>query len=150
MADLLINGKDAFEKYGVRMGDGFLDALWELAPLKEYITNDNSLEDGVQYDKKIPKINERTLTLVFTIEGNTKEDFLTKKRNFQTILYSGNVKISVPSDSDCTYQLKYKSGVSYAQNIQRTFCKIAAKFTESVPTQTARHIMDEDDSVEIV
>ena len=27
MAELIINGKDAFTEWGIRMGDGFLDTL---------------------------------------------------------------------------------------------------------------------------
>ncbi len=149
MADLLINGKDAFTEWGVRMGDGFLDALWELAPMKEYITNSSTLEDGVQYEKTAPKVNERNVSLVFTIEGDSKSDFVTKKKAFQGVLYGGDVSISVPSDSDNVYHLKYKSGVSYAQNIGRTFCKFSAKFTEPVPTDAGRVEEPEDESIVI-
>ena len=149
-ADLVINGKNAFTEWGVRMGDNFIDALWEMAPMKAYITNDKSLEDGVQYEKTKPKINERTVSLTFTIEGSSKEDFLAKKRAFEAVLYDADVAICVPSDSENVYHLKYKSGVSYAQNFQRTFCKLAAKFTEPVPTVDGRVEEPVDDVVELV
>ncbi len=149
MADLLINGKNALSEWGVRMGDGFLDALWELAPLKDYITNDSTLEDGVQYENRIPKVNERNVSLTFTIEGSSKSDFLNKKKAFQAELYGGDVAICVPSDSDNVYHLKYKSGVSYAQNLTRTFCKVAAKFTEPKPTPAGRVENPSDDVVMI-
>lgn len=147
MADLLINGINAYTQWGVRMGDGFMDALWELAPMKEYITNESTLEDGVQYQQTNPKVNERNVSLAFTIEGSSKADFLEKKKAFQAVLYGGDVAICVPSDSDNVYHLKYKSGVSYAQNLLRTFCKLAAKFTEPKPTNAGRVQSPDDDEV---
>lgn len=35
--DLIINGKDAFITWGVRMGDGFLDAIDGFNEMKDYI-----------------------------------------------------------------------------------------------------------------
>ena len=46
MIDLLINSKDAYVTWGVRMGDGFLDALGASAPMKEFIENKSRLEHG--------------------------------------------------------------------------------------------------------
>ena len=70
MAELLINGKNAFTEWGVRMGEDFLDTLNGYYTLKEYITNNDRTQDGVQY-VGIPKVNERNMTLNFTIEGNS-------------------------------------------------------------------------------
>ena len=148
-ADLVINGLDAFTTWGVRMGDNFLDALSELAPMKEYITNSSTLEDGVQYERANPKLNERNVTLSFTIEGSSRSDFLAKKRAFQAVLYGGDVAICVPLDSSSVYHLKYKNGVSYAQNIGRTFCKMSVKFTEPKPTEAGRVENPENDVIEI-
>lgn len=148
-ADLVINGQDAFTTWGVRMGDNFLDALSELAPMKEYITNSSTLEDGVQYERANPKLNERNVTLTFTIEGSSRSDFLAKKRAFQKVLYGGDVAICVPDDSSSVYHLKYKSGVSYAQNIMRTFCKMSAKFTEPKPTDAGRVEYPASDVIEV-
>ena len=135
MADLLINGKDAYAIYGVRMGDDFLDALGASAPLKGYVTNDNRLENGVRYSETAPKIDERSVTLIFTIEGSDHTDFLTKKKAFYNLLYAGGVDICVPSDSSDVYHLKYTgTSVTYAQNLERTFAKISASFKEPDPT----------------
>ncbi|HAT61078.1 MAG TPA: hypothetical protein DCS83_00820 [Prevotella sp.] len=135
MADLLINGKDAYATYGVRMGDSFLDVLQTSAPLKDYVTTDNRLENGVRYAKTTPKINERSLTLVFTIEGSTPSDFLTKKKAFENVLYAGDVSISVPLDGSDIYHLKYTGvSVTFARNIERTFAKMTASFKEPDPT----------------
>lgn len=39
MTDLLINEKDAFATWGVRMGEGFLDVIGASAPMKDFIEN---------------------------------------------------------------------------------------------------------------
>ena len=135
MADLLINGKDAYATYGVRMGDGFLDALGTPAPLKSYVTNDNRLDNGVRYSDTAPKIDERSVTLVFTIEGSSPSDFRTKKKAFESALYAGDVSISVPLDGSDVYHLKYTGvSVTFARNIERTFAKMTASFKEPDPT----------------
>ena len=40
--DLFINGKDAFSTWGVRMGDGFLDAIDGFNQMKDYIENEST------------------------------------------------------------------------------------------------------------
>lgn len=134
MADLLINSVDAYKTYGVRMGDEFLDAIQAEAPMKGYTTNDNRLENGVRYGST-PKIDERSVNLMFTIEGNSPADFKAKKKAFDAILYAGDVTICVPADSDDIYHLKYTgASVTFARNIARTFAKISVSFKEPDPT----------------
>ena len=43
MVDLLINNKDAFATWGVRMGDGFIEAIYSPLPMKEIIENKSRL-----------------------------------------------------------------------------------------------------------
>lgn len=79
--ELKINKYSVYDTFGVRMGDGFLDALTEPLTLKENIENESRLEHG----KRIivdanPKIASRELLLDFTITGSSKEDFLQKKK----------------------------------------------------------------------
>ena len=84
MAELIINGKDAFTEWGIRMGDGFLDTLNGYFPMKEYITNNDRTQDGVQY-VGTPKVNERSLVLNFTMEGRGCGRFQRKEQS----LYRG-------------------------------------------------------------
>ena len=44
--DLFINGKDAWGTWGVRMGDGFLDAIDGFNEMKDYIEDESRLEHG--------------------------------------------------------------------------------------------------------
>lgn len=138
IGELFINGKDAYMEWGVNMGDKFLDALGEKAGKKEYITNDNKLKDGIEYCDAVPKANERQLTLTFTITGSSPSDFTAKKDAFFDELDKGDVSIKVPDDSAKVYHLKFKDSTgSYAQTIERTFCKVGIKFVEPNPRNRA-------------
>lgn len=134
MADLIINGKDALKTWGVRMGDGFIDAIGAPSTMKDSVSNKSRLEHGTRYDDSTPKLEERDLTLTVTIKGNDKEDFKQKKKSFFEELYAVKLDISVPADSDEIYHLRYTGkSVTYNQNISRTFAKIAVKFNEPNP-----------------
>lgn len=132
--DLLINGKDAYAFLGVRMGEGFLDVLGASSPMKEFIENKSRLEHGKRVIINDPKIDEREITLSFTIEGNSQSDYQAKKKAFFEELYKGVVDIQVPANSNEIYHLIYLGkSVAYAQSLDQTFGKISAKFNEPNP-----------------
>ena len=134
IGELFINGKDAYKEWGVNMDDKFLDALGEKAGKKDYITNNDRTRDGIEYCSIIPKSNERQLTLMFTITGSSPSDFTAKKDAFFDELDKGDVSIKVPADSAKVYHLKFKDSTGgYAQNTERTFCKLGVKFIEPNP-----------------
>lgn len=134
MADLLINGKDALQVWGVRMGDGFLDAIYSPSPLKEFIANKSRLENGKRVIHGNPKIDERDVTLTFNVEGASQTDYLTKYKAFKTELEKGKVEIRVPELGEEIYRLTYQKSVTFAMNASRTFSKISCKFNESNPS----------------
>lgn len=134
MSDLLINTQDAYITWGVRMGEGFLDVLGASSPMKEFIENKSRLEHGKRVIINDPKIDEREITLSFTIEGNSQSDYQAKKKAFFEELYKGVVDIQVPANSNEIYHLIYLGkSVAYAQSLDQTFGKISAKFNEPNP-----------------
>lgn len=134
MSDLLINTQDAYTTWGVRMGEGFLDVLGASSPMKEFIENKSRLEHGKRVIINDPKIDEREITLSFTIEGNSQSDYQAKKKAFFEELYKGVVDIQVPANSNEIYHLIYLGkSVAYAQSFDQTFGKISAKFSEPNP-----------------
>lgn len=134
MKELLVNGKDAYSTWGIRMGGGFLDAIGASSPMKEFIENKSRLEHGKQVIITNPKLDEREITLSFTIEGNSQSDYQTKKTAFFEELYKGAVDIQVPANNSDVYHLIYLGkSVTYAQGIDRTFGKLSAKFCEPNP-----------------
>ena len=133
MNELLINGENAYTTWGVRMGEGFLDVIGASAPMKDFIENKSRLEHGKRVINN-PKVDEREITLSFTIEGNSQSDYQAKKKAFFDELYKGVVDIQVPANSNEIYHLIYLGkSVAYAQSLNRTFGKISAKFNEPNP-----------------
>lgn len=140
LPELRINGSDVvYQTYGVRMGDGFIDALTEPLSLKDFIENESRLEHGTRVVVGAsPKCQARELTLDFTIEGSSPADFLAKKNAFLSLMYAGSVEIQVPRESPDTYRLVYLGkGATYSVNPQRTFCHIVLKFKEPNPADRA-------------
>lgn len=133
MSDLLINTQDAYTTWGVRMGEGFLDVLGASSPMKEFIENKSRLEHGKRVIINDPKIDEREITLSFTIEGNSQSDYQAKKKAFFEELYKGVVDIQVPANSNEIYHLIYLGkSVAYAQSFDQTFGKFQPSLTSQI------------------
>lgn len=136
MPEIRINGRDtAFEDWGLRMGDDFLNILTEPLSLKSPIENTSRLEHGKRVVlADVPKVASRDITLSFTIEGDTPEDFIKKKNDFFAEMYKGYVDIQIPQLGNEIYHLIYTGySADYGMNTQRTFCHFVLKFTEPNP-----------------
>lgn len=132
--ELIINGKDAYTEWGVRMGDGFLDALDGFLPLKALVENESRLEHGKHVDTGNAMVDSREVTLTFTIEGQDEAQFRTRRKAFQTELLKGKVEVQVPALGGEVYRLVYTGkSLTYALAHDRAFCKVASKFTEPNP-----------------
>lgn len=132
--DLYINGKDAWDTWGVRMGDGFLDAIDGFNEMKDYIEDESRLEHGKRVITDNAKVDSREITLQFTIEGVSESDYRTKKKSFQTEMEKGAVNIKVPTLGNEVYKLVYSGkSVSYGLSLDRCFGKVSSKFEEPNP-----------------
>lgn len=132
--DLFINGKDALETWGARMGNGFLDAIDGFNEMKDYIENESRLEHGKRVITDNAKVDSREITLQFTIEGSSESDYRSKKKAFQTEMEKGAVNIKVPVLGNEVYKLVYLGkSVSYGLSLDRCFGKISSKFEEPNP-----------------
>lgn len=132
--DLLINGKDAFSTWGVRMGDGFIDAIDGFNEMKDYIENESRLEHGKRVITDNAKVDSREITLQFTIEGSSESDYRAKKKAFQTELEKGAVNIKIPALGDEIYKLIYLGkSISYGLSLDRCFGKVSSRFEEPNP-----------------
>lgn len=131
--DLIINGLDAYLHWGVRMGEGFLESLFSPPPIKKVIENESRLEHGKQVFLNNLRLDERELTLTFTLEGTSREDYITKYKSFLTEISSGEVVIKVPALGNDVYHMYYLRSTTFAWNIERTFSKISMKLCEPNP-----------------
>lgn len=134
IGDLIINGKDAFATWGVRMGEGFLDAIDGFNEMKDYIENESRLEHGKQVITDNAMVDSREVTLQFTIEGSSESDYRTKKKAFQVELERGAVNIKIPAIGNEVYKLVYLGkSISYGLSTDRCFGKVSSKFEEPNP-----------------
>lgn len=132
--DLFINGKDAWTTFGVNMGDGFLDAIDAILPMKDYIESSSRQEHGKRVITDNAKVDSREITLSFTITGASESDYRTKKTAFQNELQKGNVEIKIPALGNEIYKLIYSGkSISYGLSLDRCFGKISSKFEEPNP-----------------
>ena len=130
----MINGKNAFDEWGVNMGDSFLNTLLTPPPVKEYCENKSRLEDGKRVLLGNKKDDEREISLTFTIQGENQSDYISKYKAFMEEMSSGLVSINVPVLGSDIYHVYYKNAVSYAMSLDRTFSKITMKVCEPNPT----------------
>lgn len=129
---LYINNRDAYVVYGVVMSDNFLENISIAAPLKDFIENESRLEHGKRMIISNPRLASRNVTLTFTINGKTPEEYLDHYRAFVAELHKGNVALRVPALGE-TYKLVYLNSASYALDGSRTVSKLACKFVEPNP-----------------
>lgn len=133
--DLFINGKDAWNTWGVRMGYGFLDAIDSFNEMKDYIEDESRLEHGKRLITENVRVSSREITLQFTIEGSSENDYRIKKKSFQEELEKGNVNIKVPILGNEIYRLVFLGkSISYGLSPDRCFGKVSSKFCEPNPT----------------
>ncbi len=131
--DLLINGKDAWDIFGVNMGDGFLESIMTPAGNKSYIENESRKEHGKRVIYSDVKVQDRDVTLTFNIHGSSRSDYLQKYDSFVEELQKGKVIITVPAISK-KFTLSYQKSTSFALGTSRTNSKLSVKFNEPNPT----------------
>lgn len=131
-------------KQGIRMGEGFIEALTEPLTIKTLVTSESRLEHGVRSLRRQPIVwQSRDVTLSFEISGKgttreLMERTMWQRRNklIETLVSEyGFVGISVPQVGSEVYWLRYlgKSN-TYALSLGRTMCNVALKFTEPNPS----------------
>lgn len=133
MAEITINNKPLSD-YGAEMLAGSYNSLLKPAQLKPFVSNEPVNGNGVQYI--IPGtgeifVAERQVDLLFSVIGDTKEEFLSNYRNFIALLQSGELDFNIP-DLGRHYYLKYENCTSF-DHIALLACKIAVKFSEPNP-----------------
>lgn len=139
--DLLIKGvgdsgyMPAYNRYHIRMGSGFIDAIEGGVPLKEYIENDSRLENGSRMLIN-PKKAKRTVTLAFNIFGNSRSQYMENKARFEKMLQKGIVSLKVnDSDHPNYYHLVYTGkSVSYKHSYNGMFGIMVLQFVEPDPS----------------
>ena len=133
--ELIINEKDAWVTYRVKMGNGFMDALEADADNKSYITNEVRTEHGTRVVPIRPKKAERSITLEFVIVGIDHSDYNKRVKAFDALMDNGFVTIQVPKSKDDIYRLYCaRKSTTYSRGKGGSIGKKSLKFVEYNPT----------------
>mgnify|MGYP004534286287 FL=1 len=87
------------DTYGITLTRGWREALLAPPPVKNYISNDSRLENGVAIvaTAKYVRQDKRDINLSFFLEGISEEDYLDKYERFlEKIAYNGEFCLKVP------------------------------------------------------
>lgn len=121
--------------WGVIMLNGSYAALMKPADPKEWVKNEDPKKNGTDYI--VPDnvaFSERTVNLLFGIEGADTLDFLAKYTRFVNMLQSGMCQFYVPALGRY-YHLKYDTCAQFNNHTLKA-CDLAVRFTEPDPTKT--------------
>lgn len=142
MAETTINGY-TLSGLGVTLLEGSYASLLKPAEMKEWVSNDDPRKDGIEYiEPATPVVKPRSVDLYFMVQGGTREEFLSRYKNFIGLLQSSIAHVRIP-DLGTTYHLKYESCTSF-DHFNLKMCKVAVKFTEPQPTNMAANLVDLD------
>ena len=132
-AELFINNHDAFLEWGVSFDSTALSNLMTPPPLKEMIENKSALENGKRVIPTGRKMDERTVTLTFSIWANTEADFMNKYSRFcSEVLAPGRIDIRTKYQQGVVYHMDYLSCQSFGE-YQRQMGKFVLRLVESNP-----------------
>lgn len=141
--ELFINGRDAWDWWGISMDSTALTALMTPAPMKDFISNESRLEHGISVTNINPKKAQRELTLAFNLIANSMEDFLQKYNDFcNNVLAQSLLVINTKYQPGVFYKCYYISCSQFAE-YNMTMGKFILKLVE--PNPDDRNDFDSED-----
>lgn len=143
---LTINGKDAYETWGITMDSTALSALMTPAPIKSLIENDSRLEHGNEIitgftrtdsennktTESTVKVDARDVTLSFNLTAKDEAEFLTLYWSFCEELEKGTLDISTSFLPDVVFHMIYQSCQQFSE-FMLCMAKFSLKLTEPNP-----------------
>ena len=124
--ELFVNGKDAWDIWGVSMCVGCLETLLTPVPLYGGIGS----ESTPRSEKELfPKYGERDLFLDIRIDGETREEYLQNYADFTSELQKGLLVFHAPAIKS-TYKLIYNRAPKFISNVGETFSEATFRFNE--------------------
>lgn len=129
--------------FGAEMGDGFIDALGGVVPLKDYIQFSSRVMPGKEL-RAVPVADAREVTLQFIISGDSPDEYRSNKEALTAYLSADphvNVKVPAIFGHDLCFHLVYTGkSVTYAESFSHARGVISAKFIEPNPTDRSTDV----------
>lgn len=121
METLIINGADAYERYGIVLADSGYSALRKPAPNKPFIETKSRVQHGKKVIVKNPRKDERQLVLPLEMFAASKADFLAKYDLFVSeVIDNGEIVISTSLQPSVFYRCIYEDCQQYTEFIQES------------------------------
>lgn len=135
---LYINGRDAFDRYGISMDSTALSALMTPTGRKEWVTNEVRDENGTRYlTSQTPKSQARDLSLTFNLIADDEQTFFSRYNLFcSEVLESGLVNIKTSFQPSVMYRCVYESCSQFTQ-FRRQIASFQLKLKEINPNNRA-------------
>lgn len=131
-----INDKDLFGYYGAHFIKGAYKALLQGIQAKEIVKNTSRIEDGdravITEDYPI-RLASRELSLSFLVEGSTREQMLTNRRELINDLISSTLIKLNANRLGIGFKLIFREISEITDNTNSRYCTIKAKFYEPNP-----------------
>ena len=132
--ELIINGYDAYDRWGMSMDNTSLSQLMSPAPSKDMIVNRSRLEDGVRRVRTGRKYDERTIKLGLHIVAESDGAFRTLFNKFKSeVLDAGRLDIRVSYVPNTVFRCDYLSCSSFGI-YGRQLANFVLTLVESDPT----------------
>lgn len=131
--ELYINGKDAYDTWGISLSDSGLSALMTPAPNKSYIENKSRIEHGKKMVNSNVMVDERNVTLSFNLTASSRNEFFLRYASFCEVLAEGYIEIRTSYQPEVLYRMNYVSCSQFSQFMQG-IAKFTLKLNEPNPT----------------
>lgn len=131
---LFINGKDAYEEWGVSLSDTALSALMTPPPNKSLPENKSRALNGKSFVEIPRKIDERNVVLIINLTANNEQEFFRRYNSFCNELAKGKLEINTSFNPDKTYYMEYLSCSQFTQ-FMRGIANFSLKLNEPNPTR---------------
>lgn len=140
----MINGYDAYTRWGISLSDGAISALMTPAPMKERLSNDVRVEHGSRTTNQSPKLASRDVTLEMHLSASSRSDFFTKYASFCDELATGALNIKTAFQPSVTYRMLYVSCTQFTAFVNG-LAKFSLKLTEPNPSNRSTESAYEND-----
>ncbi|WP_277015469.1 hypothetical protein [Prevotella corporis] len=131
---LKINGKDAYETWGISMDDTSLSALMTPPSVKAYIENNDRIEHGKRVITSSVFADSRDITLQLNITAKNEQQFFERYSAFCDVLAKGILDIETSFQKGVVYHCLYQSCSQFSQ-FMRGIGKFVLKLTEPNPNK---------------
>ena len=131
---------DTYTQWGVILAENSVEQFIAPPPLKEYITNESALENGVQVlttSAALPKVAARSITVEMNIIASSNSDLRTKLSSFVSTLKGGMLTIRITDHSADYFRVLYQSCTQFTDYDGRV-AKFALRLIEPNPANRAQ------------